>query len=370
MKNTEELREFVALSLVKNMGPVTFKKLWERFGKVSLIFKARQKDLQGLEHVSKSIYTDLKEPDLLKKADLEISKAVKEKADIISFTDSRYPESLKEIYDPPILLYVKGVLPPPSTPKVAIVGSRKASLYGLRMARSIGADLSRAGVVIVSGLALGIDSAAHEGALSAEGATLAVLGSGLSKLYPSQNKKMAQEIVKKGALISEYPMDMSPLPQYFPVRNRIISGLSQAVLVVEAGEKSGALITADTALEQGRDVLAIPGNADSEKSNGTNSLLKQGAKLVTSAADVLEELQVVKKKQSAAPGNGLSKKEPLHLNREEEKLFSLLQNEPLPIDTLIEESGISANLVIAHISRLQIKGYVKELPGKNFVRNI
>lgn len=370
MKITDELRHTVALSLVKNMGPVTFKKLMEKFGNVSLILSARQKDFHSLEKISRSIYTELKAPDLLEKADAEIAKAVKQNVSIISFMDKRYPADLKEIYDAPILLYVKGMLPEEDIPKVAIVGSRKASLYGLRMAKSIAQDLSRAGVVVVSGLALGIDSSAHEGALSADGLTLAVLGGGLSRLYPSKNRKMADEILKKGALISEYPMEMEPRPEYFPLRNRLISGLSQAVLVVEAGEKSGALITADTALEQGRDVLAIPGNADSEKSFGTNTLLKQGAKLVTSAADVLEELKMSKGKLIGMPQQVRSEKKVSDLDPDEAKLFSLLANEPLPIDTLVEESGISASLVITHISHLQMKGYVKELPGKYFVRNV
>ena len=312
----------------------------------------------------------MKVPGLFEKAEQEIHKALKQKVEIISFLDKRYPPELQEIYDAPILLYVKGELPQSRIPKVAIVGSRKASLYGLRMAKTIAADLARSGVVVVSGLALGIDSAAHEGALTGSGITLAVLGGGLSKLYPPQNKRMAQEIVKKGALISEYPMEMEPKPQYFPMRNRIISGLSQAVLIVEAGQKSGALITADTALEQGRDVLAIPGNADSERSRGTNSLLKQGAKLVTSAQDILEELQTAKGKENAASSNGLSERKPLNLAPDEEKLFSLLQNEPIHMDTLIEESGLAVNVTISQLSRLQIKGYVKELPGKNFVRNI
>ena len=370
MRITDELRYTVALSLVKNMGPVTFKKLMERFGNVTLIFGAGQKDFQGIEKVSRSLYAELKAPDLFEKADAEIAKAVKQNVRIISFMDKHYPADLKEIYDAPILLYVKGILPEEDVPKVAIVGSRKASLYGLRMAKSIARDLSRAGVVVVSGLALGIDSAAHEGALSADGSTLAVLGGGLARLYPSKNKKMAEAILKKGALISEYPMEMEPRPEYFPLRNRLISGLSQAVLVGEAGNKSGALSTADAALEQGRDVLAIPGNADSERSAGTNALLKQGAKLVTSAADVLEELKMNKGKSNDAPQQLHSEKKIFDLNPDEAKLFSLLMNEPLPIDTLVEESGISASLVITHISRLQMKGYVKELPGKYFVRNV
>ena len=181
---------------------------------------------------------------------------------------------------------------------------------------------------------------------------------------------MAQEIAKKGALISEFAMEMEPRPQYFPLRNRIISGMSQAVLVVEAGEKSGALITADSALEQGRDVLAIPGNADSERSNGTNALLKQGAKLVTSAADILDELNLNKAALRGFSEKSTAGKKPVDLNPNEEKIFDLLENEPLSMDTLIEQSGLPASSAIAHISRLQMKGYVKELPGKNFVRNL
>lgn len=365
MKNNEELRQFVALSLVKGMGPVTFKKLLARFGDISSIFKADQKDFEGIERISRSIYSELKNQDILEKTDIEIQKADKEKVNIISFSDARYPENLREIYDAPILLYVKGALTENHVPRVAIVGSRRPSLYGLRMAGKIASELSQAGVVVVSGLALGIDSAAHAGALSGNSATLAVLGSGLSNIYPEQNKKLAEQIIEKGALISEYPMETLPIPGNFPIRNRIISGLSQLVLVVEAGEKSGALITADAALDQGRDVLAIPGNADSERSYGTHSLLKQGAKLVTSAADVLEEL-----KMSSGAIKTAAEKKPLNLSPEEEKLFSLLQNEPLHVDTLIEESGLAPSRIITHISRLQMKGYVKELPGKNFIKNI
>ncbi len=369
MKRSDELRQIVALSLATNVGAVTFKKLIEVFGDVASIFKATSKDLLKIKRLPKTLQSQLKSTDLVEKAEIEIAKAAKNNVEIVSILDARYPEELREIYDPPMLLYVKGVLPVKGTPAVAIVGSRNASLYGIRMAKNIAAGLSKAGVVVVSGMALGIDSAAHEGALSEVGATIAVLGGGLSRIYPPQNKKMAEKIAKKGAVISEYPMDMSPKPEYFPMRNRIISGLSRAVLIVEAGEKSGALITADSALEQGRDVFAVPGNADSERSNGTNALLKQGAKLVTSASDILEELRITGESQTQASPKFLTDKKTLNLNQDEQKLFSLLDSEPLPIDVLIEQSGLAPSRTISSLMGLQIKGVVKELPGKNFVRN-
>ena len=292
LKISDQLRQMVALSLAANVGAVTFRRLIEEFGDVNSIFRSAPKDLIKIKRLPKTLHAELKSGVLLEKADEEIAKATGNNVEIVSILDSRYPEELKTIYDAPMVLYVKGVLPVKGVPAVSIVGSRKASIYGIRMAKNIAAGLSKAGVIVVSGMALGIDSAAHEGALSEDGATIAVLGGGLSRIYPPQNRKMADRIAKKGAILSEYPMEMSPKPEYFPMRNRIISGLSRAVLVVEAGEKSGALITADSALEQGRDVFAVPGNADSERSYGTNTLLKQGAKLVTSALDILEELKI------------------------------------------------------------------------------
>jgi DNA processing protein len=304
---------------------------------------------------------------LLKKADAEIKKAEKQKAEIVTFFDENYPAELREIYDPPILLYAKGALPPQGSAKVAVVGSRASSLYGQRTARNIARDLASAGVVVVSGMALGIDTAAHEGALSADGITVAVLGGGLSRIYPKENKKIAEQIAEKGAVISEYPMEMEPRPAYFPIRNRIISGLSQAVLVVEAKEKSGALITADAALEQGRDVFAVPGNVDSERSGGTNNLLKQGAKLASSAEDILEELR--SKAESVLSVRPSLKKVPAEtkdLGENEKRILSLLDSETLQADVLIEQSGLSAGETMTALTFLQMKGLVKEWPGKNF----
>ena len=284
---------------------------------------------------------------------------------LIRVKDKRYPSCLKEIYDPPAQLYVKGALPEEEEPKVAIVGSRLTSHYGLRAAHTIAADLARAGVVVVSGMALGIDTAAHEGALSVGGRTLAVLGSGFSHLYPAENKKLAEQIIKNGALITEYPAETRPLPHHFPMRNRIISGLSRAVLVVEARRKSGALITADFALEQGRDVFAVPGNIDSPKSGGANWLLKQGAKIATCAEDILDELNI---KPADSKTNSDQNPMPDDLGPEEKELLSLFDSEPLHVDTLLESSRLPSGKAISVLSLLEIKGRLKQLPGKNFVR--
>lgn len=365
MKITEELRQVVALSLVKNMGPVAFKALIQKYKKPSLVFKAVERDLIKMSELRRVSFKEFKDPALFKKADAEIGKALKEKARIITCFDENYPQELKTIYDPPILLYVKGQLPDPSFSRVAVVGSRICSLYGKTMAHAISKELAQNHVVVVSGLALGIDSSAHEGALAGGGLTVAVLGGGISKLYPPENKNLAERIAEKGAVISEYPMGMMPLRQFFPMRNRIISGLSRGVLVVEAKEKSGALITANLALEEGREVFAVPGNIDSMRSRGTNSLLKQGARLVTSAEDILEELKISVSRSAAAQSAEVRRHS---LSTEEEKVLSLMNGETIQIDDLIEESGLIPSKVISSLSLLEIKGLVKQLPGKNYIQ--
>ncbi len=362
MKVTDELRQIVALTLVKNVGPVTFKKLIEIFGTVPAIFKARSKELAMVKGISRVNVPELMDKRLMTRADLEIKKALEAKADIITYFDARYPEVLKEIFDPPILLYVKGRLPEKGYLGIAVVGSRVASLYGQKMAVTISRELAQAGIVVVSGLATGIDGAAHEGCLEGGGVTVAVLGGGISKLYPPENKKLAERIVEKGAVISEYPMDMFPMPEHFPVRNRIISGLSRGVVVVEAKKKSGALITVDAALEQGREVFAVPGPADSLRSQGTNHLLRQGAKLATGVEDILEELKIKPAKKHEAQTRAKS------LGEDETTLLSLLDGQSLHVDTLIEKSGIPTSRAIAALSLLEIKKWVKQLPGKNFIK--
>ncbi|MBI4432817.1 MAG: DNA-protecting protein DprA [Candidatus Omnitrophica bacterium] len=338
----EALKKLMAITLAEGMGAVTFKRLYESSGSLDAV-------LAGLN-----------DPGLLKKADVEIKKAEDAGVDMIGIFDERYPAELKAIYDPPILLYVKGSLPAGGQ-KIAVVGSRLASTYGRETAKRFSRQMAAAGVTIVSGLAEGIDAAAHEGALEADGVTLAVFGCGLSTIYPRQHKKLAEAILKRGALISEYPMGMAPLAAYFPMRNRIISGLSNAVLVVEAKAKSGALITADCALEEGREVFAVPGNIDSSRSLGTNALLKQGAKMVTSVADILSDLGLEAKTQ-----NGENRLKNLALGKEENKILDLLDAEALQMDGIISETGFTVSETASFLALLELKGLVKELPGKRF----
>lgn len=353
------LRDLVALSLVPGMGPVSFKKLSERFGDARTILSCAAGDFAPIKKGFRFSWEALRAPDLLSRADDEIQKAAKQKITIITLEDERYPLALREIHDPPILLYVKGKLPSKDRIHIGVVGSRGCSLYGRKMATEIACDLASAGLVVTSGLALGIDTAAHQGALQGKGITCAVLGGGIGKLYPKENKKLADQIVERGALISEYPIDMEPEAGFFPIRNRIISGLSRGVLVVEAKEKSGALITADSALEQGREVFAVPGNADSSKSLGTNGLLRQGARLTLSAEDILTELGLT---FSGSSKHSLK----LKLTPEEEKMFLLLEAGAVQLEELVEASGFSLQKAASVLSYLEMKGAVQQTPGKYF----
>ena len=363
MKITQTLKQTLALTFVPGMGPVAFKNGLTAFASLDRILgasAAQWKNVQGLSRLSRRSLDGKEAFDL---ADKEIEKALKHGADIITFFDERYPAELKEIHDPPIVLYFQGSWPERALPRIAVVGSRLASLYGIKMAEKISRDLASAGAVIVSGLAKGIDTAAHRGALSAGGLTLAVQGCGLATVYPSENRKIAKQIIASGALVSEYSMDIRPTPGNFPVRNRIISGLSRAVLVAEAREKSGALITADTALEQGREVYALPGPADNAKSQGSNSLLKQGARFITEAADILEDLSIEFRR-----GKGAETRKKIVMTDEERHLLSHLEGmQPLHLDELIQKSELPASKAMGLLSVLALKGAVQELPGKYFM---
>jgi len=279
--------------------------------------------------------------------------------------DEGYPKLLREIYDPPPVLYVRGDLQPEER-FFAIVGSRRASPYGLKVASEMAEHLTTYGFTIVSGFARGIDTAAHRGALRAKGRTVAVLGSGLSKIYPPENRDLANEVSLSGALVSEFPMTYPVLPENFPRRNRVISGLSLGVLVVEADEKSGALITADLALEQGREVFAIPGRVDSPLSRGTHRLIQQGAKLVREVSDILEELKIPIAEGLTRPAS--TPRRPPSLVGEEEVVYEYLTDSPKPIDTIVEETHLSAQKALSTLVQLEVKKLVREHPGKRYTR--
>ena len=288
-----QAKYFNAFNLINGIGPITFKKLLSYF---HLLENAWSADFSEFNQagLSQSLVNQIKKQRLKINPDWEMERISKEKISLITVQDKNYPKLLKEIYAPPPLLYIKGNIEPKDDFSIGIVGTRKLSLYGRQITPLITADLARAGLTIVSGLAKGIDTIAHQAAIKTKGRTIAVLGSGLDKknIYPAINRRLAEEISQSGAVISEYPIDTEPLAQHFPQRNRNISGLSLGVLVIEAPEKSGALITAKDALEQNRDVFAIPGHILSSNSLGPNNLIKMGAKLVSTANDIIEELNL------------------------------------------------------------------------------
>jgi len=362
-----ELEARIALNMLPEIGSIRFKRLLEYFKTAKQVLEARPQDLRKVGGIPQDLAYNIGTRIKISDVDKELALAKKEKVDIIFWDDNRYPKLLKEIFDPAPVLYVKGTLPQDSA-AVAIVGSRSASFYGLKIAQNFAFALASWGVVIVSGLARGIDSAAHKGALKAGGKTIAVLGSGLSCIYPPENRGLGEEIAANGAVISEFPMLTKPLAYNFPRRNRIISGLSLGVLVVEAAKRSGALITVNCALEQGREVFAIPGKTDSPTSWGTHQLIKEGAKLVDDASEIIFELNLSIPK-GARNDKGAGKKSLAGLSQEENIIINSLSDEPMLADQIAGESNMSITQIMNLLTRLEIKGIVKQLAGKRFVIN-
>ncbi len=287
--------------------------------------------------------------------------------ELLTFKDGDYPRNLLAIYDPPPFLFVKGKLTEEDQSAVAIVGCRSASSYGKTITESIATELARNGITVVSGMARGIDSIGHLSALKEHGRTIAVFGSGLDVIYPPEHRRLAERISSSGALVSEFFLGTRPEAPNFPRRNRLISGLSLGVVVVEAGAKSGALLTANCALEQNREVFAIPGNLWSQKSEGTNRLIKQGAKLVTSVEDILEELPI------ALRGGKLSslaarEADLPDLSQGEKGIFKLISDEPRHIDRIATDASVSVWDALSLLLSLELKGLVKQLSGKMFIR--
>lgn len=357
----------VLLNLLPEMHPLAAKRLLDAFGSAEAIFRATKPQLLGVERITPKLAAALiahgRRPGA---AAEELARAQAAGCAVTTRLDEAYPDVLRTIPDPPPVLYRRGEWTEADRTAIAIVGSRRASLYGQQTAQRLAYDLALRGITIVSGFARGIDAAAHRGALQAQGRTLAVWGSGLNRLYPPEHRELAEQMTQHGALLSEYPMDSAPLSYHFPQRNRLISGLSLGVVVVEAAQRSGALITADCALEQGREVFAVPGKVDSLTSHGTHHLLKQGARLVTSVDDIMEELGLTAALETgpststAAPSAGATD--------EERTLMSCLQADaPCDVDTLAEKTGLTAALCTSTLLGLELRHVVKQLPGKRFV---
>ncbi|MDP3041294.1 MAG: DNA-processing protein DprA [Candidatus Omnitrophota bacterium] len=361
-----ELEALVGLNLISNIGSVRLGKLLEVFGKPQEIFSAKYEHLASIFGIGSQITADIVS---FKKENIEkeLSSAEKLGIKILTLNDNDYPENLKQIPGAPIVLYVLGSITAGDNLAIGIVGSRRASLYGLSNAEKFAVWLSARGITIVSGMARGVDTYAHRGVLKAKGRTIAVMGSGFNHIYPAENADLAKEISSSGAVISEFPMDTKPLPGNFPRRNRLISGLSLGVLITEAARNSGALITADFALEQGREVFALPGRIDSAGSMGTNNLLKQGAKIVTCCDDILEELNLAAGSiQKIEP---VVKEQEIAYGKEESRLYACITQQPVAIDDLIQKSSLSSSQVLSLILKLQFKKLIKALPGKQFMRN-
>ncbi len=350
-----------ALKSVPMVGNVTFRRLLEEFATPERVLAASEEELSRVRGVSAAAVAAITHHDWRPFAEQECEKVEQSGVRVVTFLSGEYPKILLEIADPPPYLYVKGELKSSET-AVAVVGSRRASTYGILTTTRLATELADCGIAVVSGMARGVDTAAHRGALQGGGRTIGVLGCGLDVVYPPENRRLFEEMAEKGALVSEFPLGTLPLAENFPRRNRIISGMSRGVLVVEAMEKSGSLITAQFALEQGRDVFAIPGNINSGASRGTNRLIKQGAKLVECIDDILEELPV-------RPGGGASSagaRPDFGLTPRESALYTLLAEAPLHIDEIIVKSALTVGEVSAILLALELKGAVMQLPGKIF----
>ena len=350
-----------ALKSVPLVGNVTFRRLLERFDTPEQALKASAAELALVRGINSAVIASIRSHDYREFAERECGKVEKAGVKIVNYLAGEYPKILLEIPDPPPFLYMKGSLEG-IEPALAIVGSRRASTYGMMTTARLAGELAGNGVTVVSGMARGVDTAAHRGALNNGGRSVGVLGCGIDVVYPPENRALFEEMALRGALISEFPMGTLPLAENFPRRNRIISGISRGVLVVEAAEKSGSLITAEYALEQGREVFAVPGNINFSSSRGANRLIKQGAKLVESVEDILEELP--NRQGTIAGGNSPSPG--FSLTPQEAAVYTLLAGSPLQIDDIIIKSGLTVGDVSAILLRLELKGAIMPLPGKIF----
>jgi DNA processing protein len=355
------LAYWIGFNKVRGIGPARLRALLDYFGAIEKAWTAPADALVevGLDRRSLANLTKARgELDLA----AELAKVEKAGVQVLTWEDSRYPQRLLNINDPPALLYLRGELLPTDDWAVAMVGTRKASAYGREAARTLATDLARAGVTIISGLARGIDAQAHRAALDAGGRTIAVLGSGVDIIYPWENHKLAEEIVAHGALLSEYALGAPPEASNFPPRNRIISGLSCGVIVVEAGEQSGALITADSAADQGRDVFAVPGSIFQRGSVGTNRLIRDGATPVLSANDVLEALNMT------AVAQHVEAQMLLPTDVTEATLFDYIGEEPAHVDEISRAAGLPIAAVSSTLALMELKGLVRQVGGMNYVR--
>lgn len=358
------LEACVSLNLLPGMGPIRLRRLVDRFGSPEGVLQARSSELRGIDGIGPETASAILQWERHADPQQEIARAERFGARIVTQFDPEYPALLREIHDPPIVLYVRGELSPKDRTAIGVVGTRKPTHYALGTAKKLSFQLAYAGITVVSGLALGIDTAAHQGALAANGRTIAVIGSGLEKLYPPENRELADRICETGAVVTEFPMQTSPDRRSFPMRNRIISGLGVGLLVVEAGSRSGALISATQAVEQGRSVYAIPGQIDTPNAVGSNRLIQQGARLVLSAEDILDDFQMLFPRQPELQPPPTRET----LAGTEKKIYDALEDEPTGLEAILSKSRLPSAEVSSTLLALEMKRLVKQLPGSRFVK--
>ena len=360
----------VALNLVEHVGPVRVRQLLEHFGEAPAILSASKRlllQVRGIgEETADSIANWEKTIDLAG----ELKRISDYGCHILTQADSEYPELLRQIYDPPVVLYVKGRLTDKDKNAVAMVGSRMTTHYGIESARKLAYQLAYVGVTVVSGGARGIDTAAHQGALSARGRTVAVLGTGINLIFPAENAELFERVAASGAVITQFPFNRKADKQSFPIRNRIVAGMTLGAVVVEANLTSGALITAGMAVEYGRQVFAVPGRIDSPRSKGCHELIKKGAKLCEGAEDILSEFEYLFPAGNRPPGASETGVLPaLNLSENEQKAWDALGHDEMSIDDVIRGSGLPSSAVSVALLGLEMKRLIRQLPGKMFVRN-
>src|SRR5215467_3694599 len=364
---------WLALGLTPGLASRLSARVLRQFGSPDGVFRASKRDLEACHLPSETSEAVLKRK-AFPRAEKELAAVRKiEGCKLLNWTEPEYPQTLLQIYDPPVLLYVRGDPQVLNLPSLSIVGTRRPTVYGTQMAQRLGRELAARGLVIVSGLARGIDAIAHQGAVDAHGRAVGVLGTGVDVCYPKENKKLYEKVLERGVIISEFPLRTHPAPENFPVRNRIVAGLPLGVVVVEGAQYSGSLITARLGMEFGREVFGVPGNATQPVSFAPNLLIKQGAKLVTGVEDVIEELPtpvrvaLLQVEQPEAEQRNLLAA--ASLNGSEKKVYELLKaDDPIHIDDIVERSGLNSSDVLATLFNLEMQGIVRQMPGKQFCK--
>jgi DNA processing protein len=374
MSPSAELRDMLAIHLTPGVGPRLTTALLERFESPAAVLRATIAELCDVPHIGPKLAQYLTRAAGNPEINVELERVAKAQIRLLIKDTPEYPASIASIPDPPLLLYVRGELTPADACAVALVGSRQCTYYGRRTAARLATGLARAGATVISGLARGIDGVAHRASLEAGGRTVAVLAGGLSRIYPPEHKELADQVAASGALMTESSMAQEPLPGLFPARNRLISGLSRVVIVVEAGEGSGALHTAHHAAEQGRTVMAVPGPVDSAASAGCNALIRDGVVLCRHVDDVLEELHGVSTveqtaKTTAAPTQTVEKAPPPSLTDEQRRIWDFLAGGAKTVDEMAQQLGMAAQQLGAGLMMMEMKRVVRRLPGNRYERS-